>query len=84
MYNFLTVLVFLKKMENRFSNCCCNFEVVGSHSECDRLNCKDNRSPAFKIYREKPHGFYCYYLNQQQLGQYWRCIAENCEFMYPY
>ena len=41
-------------MKNRFSNCCFNFEAVDSHSECDRLNCKGNNSPAFKIYGETP------------------------------
>ena len=70
-------------MENRYSNCCFNFEVVGLHSECDRLNCKGNHSPVFTIYREKPHGFYCYCLNRKQLGQYWRCIVEDCKFMCP-
>ena len=70
-------------MENRFSNCCFDFEVVGFHSECGRLICKGNHSPAFTIYREKPHGFHCYCLNQQQLDQYWRCIVEDCKFMCP-
>ena len=44
---------------------------------------KGNHSPAFKIYCEKPHGFYCYCLNRHQLGQYWRCIVEDCEFVCP-
>ena len=70
-------------MENCFSNCCFNFQVVDSHSECDRLNCKGNHSPAFTIYREKPHDFYHYCLNQQQLDQYRICIVEDCKFMCP-
>ena len=70
-------------MENRYSNCFFNFEVVGLHSECDRLNCKGNHSPVFTIYREKPHGFDCYCFNRKQLGRYWRCIVEDCKFMCP-
>ena len=55
-------------MENRFSNCCFNFELVGQHSE-------------FSVYREKSLGLHCYCLNCHELGQYWRCIIEDCNFL---
>ena len=68
-------------MENRFLNCCFNFQLVGHHFECDRINCKGNHSPEFPVYREKSLGLHCYCLNRQQLGQYWRCILEDCNFL---
>ena len=64
-------------MENRFSNCCFNFQLVGQHSECDRINCKGDRIPEFSVYCEKSLDFHCYFLNRHQLGQYWRCIVED-------
>ena len=68
-------------MENRFLNCCFNFQLVGYHFECDRINCKSNHSPEFPVYREKSLDLHCYCLNRQQLGQYWRCIVQDCNFL---
>ena len=65
-------------MENRFLNCCFNFQLVGHHFECDRINCKGNHSPEFLVYRQKSLGLHCYCLNRQELGQYWRYIVEDC------
>ena len=68
-------------MENRFLNCCFNFGLVGHHSECDRINCSSNHSPELAVYHEKSIGLHCYCLNRQQLGQYWRCIIDDCRFL---
>ena len=68
-------------MKNRFLNCCFNFQLVGHHFECDRINCKCNHSPEFPVYLKKFLGLHCYWLNRQQLGQYWRCIVEDCNFL---
>ena len=68
-------------MENRFLNCCFNFQLVGQHFDCDRINSKGNHSPEFPVYCEKSLGLHCYCLNRQQLGQYWRCIVEDCNFL---
>ena len=68
-------------MENRFLNCCFNFQLVGHHFECDRISCKGDHSPEFPVYREKSLGLHCYCLNRQQLGQYWECIVQDCNFL---
>ena len=70
-------------MENGFSSCCFNFQLVGNHFECNRINCKGNQSPEFPVYPEKSLGLHCYCLNRQQLGQYSRCIVEDCNFLCP-
>ena len=67
-------------MKNRFLNCCFNFQLVGHHFECDRINCNGNHSPEFPIYRQKSLGLHCYCLNRQQLGQHWRGIVEDYNF----
>ena len=69
-------------MENRFLNCCFNFQLVGQHFDCDRINSKGNHSPEFPVYCEKSLGLHCYCLNCQQLGQYWRCILKIAIFLY--
>ena len=56
-------------MENRFLNCCFNFELVGHLFDRDRINCKVNHSPEFAVYREMSVGLHCYCLNRPQLGQ---------------
>ena len=68
-------------MENPFLNCCFNFQLVGHHFECDRINCNGNHSPEFPVYRQKSLGLHCYCLNRQQLGQYWRGIVEYYNFL---
>ena len=68
-------------MENHILKCCFNFQLVGHHFECDRINCKGNLSPEFPVYHEKSLGLHCYCLNHHQLGHYWRCIAEDCNFL---
>ena len=70
-----------KKNGKSFLKCCFNLELVGHHFECDRINCKGNHSPEFPDYCEKSRGLHCYCLNRQQLGQYWRCIVEDCRFL---
>ena len=67
-------------MENPFLNCCFNFQLVGHHFECDRINCNGNHSPEFPVYRQKSLGLHCYCLNRQQLGQHWRGIVEDYNF----
>ena len=67
-------------MKNRFLNCCFNFQLVGHHFECDRINCNGNHSPEFPVYRQKSLGLHCYCLNRQQLGQHWRGIVEDYNF----
>ena len=67
-------------MKNRFLNCCFNFQLVGHHFECDRINCNGNHSPEFPVYRQKSLGLHCCCLNRQQLGQHWRGIVEDYNF----
>ena len=67
-------------MENRFLNCCFNFQLVGYHFECDRINCKGDHDES-PVYREKSLGLHCCCLNRKQLGQYWRCIVNDCNFL---
>ena len=66
-------------MENRFAKYCFDSEVVGFHYECDRLNCRGNH--AFTLYWQNNLYFYC--LNRKQLGQYYRCIVEDCQWLCP-
>ena len=68
-------------MENRFTICCFDFEVVGFHSECNQSNCKGNHDPAFAVFYQRANDEYCYCLNRKQLGQYWRCIVEDTNFL---
>ena len=68
-------------MENRFTKCCFDFEVVGCHSECNRSKCKRNHDPAFAVFYQRANNEYCYCLNCKQLGQYWRCILEDTNFL---
>lgn len=46
-------------MENRFTKCCFNFEVIGSHCERDRRNCKGYHNPVFTLYSQNNVSFYC-------------------------
>ena len=68
-------------MENRFTKCSFDFEVVSFHSECDRSSCKGNQDPAFAVFYQRANNEYCYCLNRKQLGQYWRCIVEDTNFL---
>ena len=70
-------------MENRFTKCCFDFDVVGFHSVCDMQGCKGNHHPAFTVYYQKVNDEYCYCLNRKQLGQYWRCVVDNTNFLCP-
>ena len=70
-------------MKNCFTKCCFDYEVVGFHSECDIQGCKGNYDPAFTVYYQKVNDEYCYCLNRKQLGQYWRCVVENTNFLCP-
>ena len=63
-------------MENRFLNCCYDSLLIGTRSECDRLNCQGKHLPLFNwYYHNNNEYFYC--LNRDQLGQYWQCVVED-------
>lgn len=64
-------------MESRFEKCCFDFDVIRSYTQCDRLNCEAKHSPVFTVYYHNVDNEYCYCLNREQLGQYWRCIVED-------
>ena len=68
-------------MENSFAKCCFNFEVVVFHSECDESYGKRNHDPAFAVFYQRANYEYCYCLNRKQLGQFWRCIVEDTNFL---
>ena len=55
-------------MENRFLNCCFNFQLVGHHFEWDRINCKGNqqRQQLGQYWRFIVEG--CNFLCQSQCG----------------
>ena len=40
-----------------------------------------NRDPAFAVFYQRANDEYCYCLNRKQLGQYWRCIVEDTNFL---
>ena len=42
---------------------------------------KGNHDPAFAVFYQRANNEYCYYLNRKQLGQYWRCIVEDTNFL---
>ena len=70
-------------MENRFLNCCFDFILVGTHSDCDRLSCDGNHDPIFDLYYQRTNNEYCYCLNRNQLGQYWQCVAKDRDTFCP-
>ena len=62
-------------MENLFLNCCFDFTLVGTRSDCDRRSCNGNHDPVFDLYYQRTNNEYCYCLNRNQLGQYWQCVV---------
>ena len=68
-------------MENRFLTCSHNSLLIGGRSECDRLQCQGKHYPVFNVFYHKvnKHFFYC--LNRNQLGQYWKCVVEDRDFL---
>ena len=70
-------------MENRFLNCCFDFTLVGTHSECDRLSCEGNHDLVFDLYYHQTNNKYCYCLNRNQLGQYWQCVVKDRDTFCP-
>ena len=67
-------------MENRFSCCCFDSLLIGTQSECDRLQCQGNHNPVFNLFYYKVNNQYFYSLNRKQLGQYWRCVVEDRDY----
>ena len=70
-------------MENRFEICCFGYDVIRSTIQCDGLSCEANHNPAFIVYYQKGNNEYCYCLNRNQLGQYWRCFVKNSALLCP-
>ena len=70
-------------MENRFLNCCFDFSLIGTRSECDRLSCEGNHNPVFNLYYHKVNKEWCYCLNRNQLDQYWQCVAKDRDTFCP-
>ena len=62
---------------NRFENCCFDYTLIGTHSECDRLSCEGQHKPVFNLYYHKINKETCYCLNQDQLGQFWQCVVND-------
>ena len=71
-------------MENRFLICCHDCVLVGTRSECDRYSCEHGKhSPEFDVYYHKANNEYFYFLNRQQLGQYWQCVIADRDAFCP-
>ena len=67
-------------MENRFLTCCHDSVLIGTRSECDRLQCQGNQDPVFNVFYHKVNNEYFYCFNRNQLGQYWKCVVEDRDF----
>ena len=70
-------------MENLFLNCCVDFTLVGTRSDCDRRSCNGNHDPVFDLYYQRTNNEYCYCLNRNQLGQYWQCVVKDRDTFCP-
>ena len=66
-------------MENSFLICCHDSLLIGSRSECDRLQCQENHDPAFNVSYHKVNNRHFYCFSRNQLGQYWKCVVEDRE-----
>ena len=40
-------------MENRFLTCCHDSLLIGTRSECDRLQCQGKHDPVFNVFYHK-------------------------------
>ena len=61
----------IKKMGNRFLNCCHDSLLIGTRSDCDRFCCEEGKNhPLFNLYYHKVNNEYFYCVNRKQLGQY--------------
>ena len=67
-------------METRFLTCCHDSVLIGTRSECDRLQCQGNQDPVFNVFYHKVNNEYFYCFNRNQLGQYWKCVVEDRDF----
>ena len=70
-------------MENRFLNCCFDYTLTGTRSNCDRLSCEGNHNPVFNLYYHNINKEWCYCLNRNQLGQYWQCVVKDGDTFCP-
>ena len=70
-------------MENLFLNCCFDFTLVITRSDCDRRSCDGNHDPVFDLYYQRTSYEYCYRLNRNQLGQYWQCVVKDRDTFCP-
>ena len=70
-------------MENRFLNCCFDYALTGTCSECDRLSCEGNHNLVFDLNYHKINNESCYCLNRDQLGQYWECVVQDRDTFCP-
>ena len=68
-------------MENRFLTCCHDSLLIGTRSECDRLQCQGKHDPVFNVFYHKVNNQFFYCLNRNQLGQYWKCVVEDRDFL---
>ena len=53
MYNVFVFSLKYNKIENHFTKCCFDFEVVGFQSECDQSNYQENQDPAFAVFYQR-------------------------------
>ena len=67
-------------MENLFLTCCYDSLLIGSRSECDRLQCQAKHDPVFNLFYHKVNNQFFYCLNRNQLGQCWKCVVEDRDF----
>ena len=70
-------------MTNRFELCCHDYDLFRKTSQCERVYCSGNHNPQFSVYFYKINNRFCYCLNREQLGQYWRCVAKDREWFCP-
>ena len=68
-------------MGNRFLNCCFDYTLTGTCSECDRLSYEGNHDPVFNLYYHKINKSWCYCLNRNQLRQYWKGIVQDRDIL---
>ena len=55
--------------------------MIGTRSKCDRLQCQGKHDPVFNVFYHKVNNHFFYCLNRNQLGQYWKCVVEDRDFL---